>query len=130
MARFTPRTAWLFAVVVLLFATVAPTTNAFQTAPIPLSTTSNRNRLTLAASPGKDFSKLQRQAAKPKAREAKKKQAALEQEREKKDGLGLFLLYMTPWRNPNSIFVYLLAALYFLGKYSEAQSAARAASGL
>ena len=34
-------------------------------------------------------------------------------------GLDLFLVYMTPWRNPNSIFVYLLLLLYSLGKYSE-----------
>eukprot|EP00977_Amphora_coffeiformis_P008490 scaffold1923_cov160-Amphora_coffeaeformis.AAC.2 len=38
------------------------------------------------------------------------------------DPLQLFLVYMTPWRNPNSIFVYLLIILYALGKYSEAQS--------
>ncbi len=44
--------------------------------------------------------------------------------REKNNGLELVILYMTPWRNPNSIFVYLFGALYFLGKYSEAQLAA------
>lgn len=31
----------------------------------------------------------------------------------------LFLVYMTPWRNPNSIFVYMLLTLIALGKYSE-----------
>mmetsp|Transcript_9832 Transcript_9832/g.20435 ORF Transcript_9832/g.20435 Transcript_9832/m.20435 type:complete len:121 (-) Transcript_9832:477-839(-) len=47
-----------------------------------------------------------------------------EPEREKKNALELVILYMTPWRNPNSIFVYLFGGLYFLGKYSEAQLAA------
>ena len=37
------------------------------------------------------------------------------------DPLQLLLLYMTPWKNPNSIFVYMLAILYALGKYSESQ---------
>ena len=32
----------------------------------------------------------------------------------------LFLTYMTPWINPNSVFVYLFLTLYALGKYSEA----------
>ncbi len=31
----------------------------------------------------------------------------------------LILAYMTPWRNPNSIFVYMFGLLYALGKYSE-----------
>jgi hypothetical protein len=31
----------------------------------------------------------------------------------------LVLVYMTPWKNPNSIFVYMFALLYALGKYSE-----------
>lgn len=34
--------------------------------------------------------------------------------------LELFVLYATPWRNPNSIFVYLFLIVYALGKYSEA----------
>ena len=38
------------------------------------------------------------------------------------DPVRLVIAYMTPWRNPNSIFVYLLALLYCLGKYSEAHS--------
>ena len=32
----------------------------------------------------------------------------------------LIITYMTPWRNPNSIFVYLFLGVYLLGKYSEA----------
>jgi hypothetical protein len=52
--------------------------------------------------------------------QAKKK--PVEPEREKNDALGLFLLFMTPWRNPNSIFVYMLLLLYALGKINEAQS--------
>lgn len=42
----------------------------------------------------------------------------------KVDGLSMFLAYATPWRNPNSIFVYLILIVYLLGTYSEAQSAA------
>ena len=42
-----------------------------------------------------------------------------EPEKEKQNGLSLVLTYMTPWRNPNSIFVYMFGLLYALGKYSE-----------
>ena len=35
----------------------------------------------------------------------------------------LLFTYMTPWKNPNSIFVYMLLTLYCLGKYSEMKSA-------
>ncbi|CAB9508940.1 expressed unknown protein [Seminavis robusta] len=38
------------------------------------------------------------------------------------DPLELFVAYATPWRNPNSIFVYMFVALYALGKYSEAKA--------
>ena len=48
----------------------------------------------------------------------KKKQEPVEKEKQV-DALTLLKTYMTPWRNPNSIFVYLGAALYVLGKYSE-----------
>jgi hypothetical protein len=34
----------------------------------------------------------------------------------------LILVYMTPWRNPNSIFVYMFALIYALGKYSESHN--------
>lgn len=55
----------------------------------------------------------------------KKKQVNQEPERVKvTDPLQLLILYATPWYNPNSIFVYLFALLYALGKYSEAQSMA------
>jgi hypothetical protein len=37
------------------------------------------------------------------------------------DPLQLFLAYATPWRNPNSIFVYMLLTLYILGSIEEAQ---------
>ena len=47
--------------------------------------------------------------------------AAKKPEREKIEGLDLVLLYLTPWKNPNSIFVYMLLILYALGKYSESQ---------
>eukprot|EP00562_Extubocellulus_spinifer_P029837 CAMPEP_0178706978 /NCGR_PEP_ID=MMETSP0699-20121125/15727_1 /TAXON_ID=265572 /ORGANISM="Extubocellulus spinifer, Strain CCMP396" /LENGTH=116 /DNA_ID=CAMNT_0020354879 /DNA_START=107 /DNA_END=457 /DNA_ORIENTATION=- len=35
------------------------------------------------------------------------------------DPLELFILFMTPWRNPNSIFVYMLIILNVLGKMNE-----------
>lgn len=44
------------------------------------------------------------------------------------DGGALLLTYMTPWRNPNSIFVYMLLTVYCLGKYSESKSIATAAA--
>jgi len=59
----------------------------------------------------------------------KKKIAEEEPERKKNNAFELVLLFMTPWRNPNSIFVYLFGTVYFLGKYSEAQSIAAAAAG-
>jgi hypothetical protein len=31
----------------------------------------------------------------------------------------LLIQFMTPWKNPNSIFVYMIGLLYLLGKYSE-----------
>ncbi len=40
-------------------------------------------------------------------------------EKEKQTGISLLFTYMTPWRNPNSIFVYMFGLLYVLGKYSE-----------
>lgn len=43
---------------------------------------------------------------------------------QQKWNFSLFLVYMTPWRNPNSIFVYMFLILYCLGKYSESMSAA------
>ena len=43
---------------------------------------------------------------------------------QKIDPLQLFIVYMTPWRNPNSISVYLMGGLYVLGKISEARHAA------
>lgn len=44
--------------------------------------------------------------------------------KEKTSPLTLFLTYMTPWRNPNSIFVYMFITLYVLGTISEARHAA------
>mmetsp|Transcript_13606 Transcript_13606/g.17834 ORF Transcript_13606/g.17834 Transcript_13606/m.17834 type:complete len:119 (+) Transcript_13606:43-399(+) len=35
--------------------------------------------------------------------------------------LKMLFLYMTPWKNPNSIFVYMFVGLYWLGKISEAR---------
>lgn len=52
-----------------------------------------------------------------------KKPSNVKVEPPKVDGLRMFLAYATPWRNPNSIFVYMLLILFLLGKYSEAKSA-------
>ena len=47
------------------------------------------------------------------AEEEKKKQVV--------DPLELFILFMTPWRNPNSIFLYMLIILNILGRMQESQ---------
>lgn len=39
--------------------------------------------------------------------------------KKKLDPLELFILFMTPWRNPNSIFIYMLIILNILGKMNE-----------
>jgi len=53
----------------------------------------------------------------------KKKKNDESKEREKiENPVELLLLYMTPWKNPNSIFVYLFLVVYCLGKYSESQA--------
>lgn len=46
------------------------------------------------------------------------------QESDQPRGISLLILYMTPWRNPNSLFVYLFLTVYLLGKYSETHSLA------
>mmetsp|Transcript_15921 Transcript_15921/g.20213 ORF Transcript_15921/g.20213 Transcript_15921/m.20213 type:complete len:129 (+) Transcript_15921:84-470(+) len=48
-----------------------------------------------------------------------KNKGKVEEEEVKSKGANLILAYMTPWRNPNSIFVYMFGLLYALGKYSE-----------
>jgi len=58
--------------------------------------------------------------------DAKKKKISSsveEGEEEKSSGIGLIFVYMTPWLNPNSIFVYLFLTVYLLGKYSESHIA-------
>ncbi|CAJ1947905.1 unnamed protein product [Cylindrotheca closterium] len=59
------------------------------------------------------------EAYKKRERAAKKAE-----EKEKTPPLTLFISYMTPWRNPNSIFLYMFLVVYLLGSYSEAKSAA------
>jgi hypothetical protein len=55
-----------------------------------------------------------------------KKDTPNENEKEKSEwGLDLILVYMTPWRNPNSIFVYMFLIVYGLGKMSEAGMVAK-----
>lgn len=39
----------------------------------------------------------------------------------------LLITYMTPWKNPNSIFVYMIATLIILGNISEAKNVSDAA---
>lgn len=41
------------------------------------------------------------------------------EKREKVEGFDLFLVYMTPWKNPNSIFVYMILIIEILGKFRE-----------
>ncbi|KAL3941122.1 MAG: hypothetical protein SGBAC_004461 [Bacillariaceae sp.] len=50
----------------------------------------------------------------------KREPAKTPEEKEKTPPLKLFITYMTPWLNPNSIFVYMFAVVIALGKYSEA----------
>lgn len=50
----------------------------------------------------------------------KRKSAASKRE-QVTDPWELFIAYATPWRNPNSIFVYMLLTLYILGSITEAQ---------
>lgn len=52
--------------------------------------------------------------------EAKKDKSMPDQKKKNEWDLGLLLVFMTPWRNPNSIFVYMFLILYGLGKMSEA----------
>jgi hypothetical protein len=55
-------------------------------------------------------------AKKPKgdgAKEGEKKQVV--------DPLELFILFMTPWKNPNSIFIYMLLIINILGRMQESQ---------
>jgi murein L,D-transpeptidase YcbB/YkuD len=52
----------------------------------------------------------------------KKKVGAKKQEKEKiTSGADLFILYMTPWKNPNSIFVYFILIINILAKFNEAK---------
>lgn len=65
--------------------------------------------------------------------DAKKKKISSsgeEGEEKKSRGLGLILVYMTPWLNPNSIFVYLFLTVYLLGKYSEAHHVVNSSGAL
>ena len=55
---------------------------------------------------------------------AKKPKGGGTEEGEKKqvvDPLELFILFMTPWRNPNSIFLYMLIIINILGRMQESQ---------
>ena len=40
---------------------------------------------------------------------------------EKNSPIKLFFIYLNPFLNPNSIFVYMFSIVYFLGKYSESK---------
>ena len=40
---------------------------------------------------------------------------------EKNSPMQLFFIYLNPFLNPNSIFVYMFSIVYFLGKYSESK---------
>jgi len=53
-----------------------------------------------------------------------KKETGTKNEMDQPRGLALVFYYMLPWRNPNSIFVYMFGTVYVLGKISEAKLAA------
>lgn len=55
------------------------------------------------------------------AKKKKNNEREIQEKIKMTDPVQLLLLYMTPWKNPNSIFVYLFALLYALGKISEAR---------
>ena len=44
-----------------------------------------------------------------------------EEKKQVVDPLELFILFMTPWRNPNSIFLYMLIIINILGRMQESQ---------
>lgn len=46
---------------------------------------------------------------------------AEEEKKQVVDPLELFILFMTPWRNPNSIFLYMLIIINILGRMQESQ---------
>jgi hypothetical protein len=52
---------------------------------------------------------------------AKKPTNTEEEKKQVVDPLELFILFMTPWRNPNSIFVYMLIIINILGRMQESQ---------
>ena len=89
--------------------------DAFQSTHIPssLATTSTKGEASSFALHAFKPPSLKKKTAEPPSEKIKSSNA-----------LDLIILYMTPWRNPNSIFVYLFVILFALGKYSEAQSAA------
>ena len=53
-----------------------------------------------------------------------------EEDKDKPRGLRLVLVFLTPWLNPNSIFLYLFLTVFLLGKYSEAQSIANSSGAM
>ena len=53
-----------------------------------------------------------------------------EEDKDRPRGLRLVLVFLTPWLNPNSIFLYLFLTVFLLGKYSEAQSIANSSGAM
>lgn len=84
-------------------------TSSFQQKTMPVSSTSSTALFQAKKAPSKPM----------KTKGKKNVKGNNEQEKEKVTGLNMVLLYMTPWKNPNSIFVYMFGILYALGKYSE-----------
>jgi hypothetical protein len=105
----------------LIFAMSAMTAEAFQMPPNAVSAVLSRpssKAVEEFSSPA--FSHSQLSAYKRNKKNSTK--GKTEEEPEKKPNL--VLAYLTPWRNPNSIFVYLFLIVYILGSMSEAKSAA------
>lgn len=100
---------------------LASLTGAFQTGSKIVAGSTNYERRKTSGNLVQSASFVKRSSSMVVLDAKKKVSANEEEERVKKSPLELVLVYMTPWRNPNSIFVYMFMILYALGKYSEAR---------
>lgn len=113
-------------ILIVALCVVGPIVEAFQPTPLPSLSVLPTTITPTAAQTTTSSTTVILHAIKPPSFNKKKQQVVTTPvEKEKSNSaLDLVLLYMTPWKNPNSIFVYLLMGLIALGKYSEAQSLA------
>lgn len=84
------------------FKSIASRSQAFTKSGITANSLKHSNSALLAKKKGKEVG-----------------EASASGDKKKLDPLELILLFMTPWRNPNSIFVYMFLILYVLGKMNE-----------